>query len=187
MRILAFTDLRYVRATRQVVGGEARVMTSPPTFARDVQPEWFAGYDFVYLDLHGLVGSVYLYSGPEAERAALSLETVKAMSLGGAVVIATTCYLPQTRFPAAFLAAGASAVIAGNGANYGGLTRLSGAQVLARLVLARLARPSRLQAAHTTVDEAMADAKRVLNGNLRLKLFDARATNDALEFQIIRG
>ncbi len=178
MRILAFTDLRYVQATRQVVGGEARVMTSPPTFAREVQPEWFAGYDFIYLDLHGLVSSVYLYSGPEAERAALSLETVRAMALGGAVVFATTCYLPQTQFPAAFLAAGASAVIAGDGPNYGGRTRLTGAQTLAQLVL-------RFMERGLVASAALARAKRALQGNMRLRLFQARETQDALDFQIL--
>lgn len=177
MNIIAYTDARYVTATRQLVSDAARVITSPPTYARDVQPEWFTGYDVVYLDLHGLAGSVYLYSGQHAENAALSVETVRAMQLNGAVVFATTCFLPQTPFVKAFLQAGASAVIGGDGENFGGKTRLTGAQVLARLVLRELRDAHPVQAA---VDRA----KKVLRANLRFQLFDRRSAEDALQFKL---
>jgi len=176
MRVLAYTDARYAAATRQVVGGEALLLVSPPTYAWNFDPAILADRDLIYLDLHGKPHSVYLYSGVGQGEAALSVANVRAARLGGAVVFATTCYLPQTPFVRAFLDAGASVMIGGDGKNYGARTRLSGAQALARALLKFLARGD-------APEQALARAQRALRANVRLRLFDAAATEDALGFR----
>lgn len=176
LKILAYCDQRYEQATRRVVGEGAMIVTSPPAFAGDVELE---GYDLIYLDLHGQPGSVYLYSGPETDRAALSVWAVRAANLDGAIIFATTCYLPQTPFVRAFLDAGASAVIGGDGENWGTSERLSGAQVLALLTLRALV-------AGRELDDALKKAKRKLHFSLLRRLWDRKATADALQFQIWR-
>lgn len=175
MHIFAYVDQRYQNATRKVVGEGATLLTSPPIYAADFNPEWLEGYDLIYLDLHGQPGSVYLYSGEEGRMAALSLKVVRAARLGGAVVFATTCHLPNTHFLDAFLDAGASAVIAGMGLNWGKQTRASGAQLLAMLTI-------RAMKAGKAFDVALADAKARLRFSLQ-RLLDRDATEDALAFQ----
>lgn len=177
MKVFAFTDKRYEVATHGVVGYEAFVFTSGPWYARDVFPQLLAGYGFMYFDLHGQPGSVYLYSGPAAELAALHVDTVRAAQLGGAVVFVTSCYLPQTPFLQAFMSAGASAVIAGEGENFGQLTRLSGAQVLAKRLL-------ELLQAGTALTDALAQSKNELRQNVIANLTDRRATQDTLAFAL---
>lgn len=182
MRVLAYCDERYLLATRAVVDRGAKTLmliTSPPTYAREFDPGWLAEWDVIYLDLHGQPDSVYLYSGAHQETAALKVDTVRQAQLGGAVVIATTCYLPETPFIAAFLAAGASAVIGGEGTNFGGRTRLAGAQVLARLVLKRLEQGD-------PAEKALGYAQKVMARNLRLRFLEREATEDALAFKLFK-
>ncbi len=177
MRVLAYVDARYEAATRAVVGPFADVLTAPPLAASVMSADILSGHEVLYLDLHGQPGSVYLYFGEGARQAALAVATVRAASLHGTVVIATTCYLPQTPFLAALLGAGAAAVIAGDGENYAGRTRVAGAQLLARLAI------KRLQLGYPA-PEALAYAQRVLAGNLRLRLFQPRETADTLAFRV---
>lgn len=176
MRIFAYVDQRYQHATRKVVGEEATVLTSPPIYAFDFNPEWLEGYDLIYLDLHGRPNSIYLYSGEEGLSGALDVKHVFNARLGGAVVFATTCHLPDTKFLSAFLDAGASAVIAGAGLNWGNRTRISGAQLLAALTIRALR-------AGKTADDALIEAKRRLRFSIH-RLRDWGATIDALLFNV---
>ena len=132
MQILAYCDVRYQKATREAVGEGALILTSPPIFDATLAREWFEGHDLIYLDLHGQPQSVYLYSGESQQYAALSLEKARSLPLTNAIVFATSCYLPETKFIDTFLQAGAAAVIAGQGKNYGGKQRMGGAQILAQ-------------------------------------------------------
>lgn len=179
MNVLAYCDKRYQVATRRVVGDEAEVLTSPPVHAADFQPDWLAGRDLIYLDLHGQPGSVYLYSGEDQDRAALHVDQVREVALDGAVVYATTCYLPETPFVEAFLEAGASAVIGGGERNYGTRHRMSGAQVLAKGLL------SALRTGYA-VDDAFKRAKLWLQVDPLRWLVDRKATADTLQFKIWR-
>lgn len=177
MRILAYTDQRYAVATRQVVGVGATILTSPPLYAADVSASMLQGYDLIYIDLHGDPGSVYLYSGKPALQAALKLDTVLGSNLTGCVVLATTCYLPQTKFIEAFLNAGARAVIAGDGENYGDRTRLSGAQVLAHKFI---------ECYTGNAGTALEWAKQSMQSSLWARFFQRKATADALQFRLFQ-
>lgn len=176
MRILAYVDLRYQNATRRVVGSEAIILTSPPIGAADVNAEWFEDQDLIYLDLHGRSSSVYLWSGPSGLSPALGLRTVQTMRLGKAVVFSTTCYLPETQFVDAFLKAGALAVIAGEGQNWGTQERISGAQELALHLI-------RYMETGKPVKVALQMAKRRLRYSLS-RVRDRQAAEDALEFKL---
>ena len=180
MRVLAVCDQRYAVATREVVGRGAGMITSPPVFAGDWLPGWLgAGWDFIYVDLHGQPGSVYLYSGPNQAQAALSVRMVRGADLRGAVVFAATCYLPSTPFLDAFLGSGALAVVAGRGENWGTRRRLSGAQILAKYLLEGLR-------AEMELGTAFRWAKQRLRRKVTAWLTSPKATADALRFEIWR-
>ena len=176
--VFAYVDQRYQMATRKVVGEAATLLTSPPVFAGDFNPEWLAGNQFIYLDLHGQPGSVYLYSGPDELWAALALNTVRNARLGGAVIFATSCYLTESPFLPIFLQAGARAVIAGAGANWGTRGRVSGAQLLAMIVL-------KLLRSGLPVERALPEAKRRLGLSWH-RVRDRQATEDALKFELFK-
>ena len=141
MNVLAITDARYREATRRVVGRYlATLLTAPPVTGHMIKPAMLEGYDAIYIDLHGIPGSGLLYAKTDKFLdPVLSTEVVKAAYLRGVVVIATSCYLPETPFLDAFLERGAT-VIGGPGVNYGGRKMVAGAQVLARLILSGLAK-----------------------------------------------
>jgi hypothetical protein len=182
MRILAYCDQRYEVATRKVVGKGALVFSSPPWHAGNVKPEWFTYKDVVYLHLHGLPGSAYMWSGQAQEIPALHADMFQYVSVGGAVVVALTCHLPQTPFLRAFLDAGAVAVIGGHGENWGGRRSMNGAQLLAADVIAAMR-------AGVALGEAMEQSRRRLSHNWRRVLARSRtrqAIADALEFEIFR-
>lgn len=174
MNVLAITDARYREATRRVVGRYlATLLTAPPVTAQMIRPMMLEGYDAIYIDLHGRPGSGLLYAKTETFlEPVLSIETVRAAYLRGAVVIATSCYLPDTPFLDMFLERGAT-VIAGSGANYGGRIKPAGAQLLARSILSNLARGMDPNAALT----------RAKAGLWWRRLFDP-AVRDALEYRL---
>lgn len=176
MRILAYTAKAYLRATLGVVGANADVLVSPPLRAADVRPFWLQGYDLIYLDLHGQPGSARLWSGEGEEVAALDLRTVVEAELEGAVVFATSCFLPQTRFVKAFLEAGAVAVVGGRGRNWGTRRRVSGAQKLAQRFIRRLEGG---QDARAALRGAKGELRRSI-GNL----LGDRGVRDALGFRV---
>lgn len=181
MRILAVCDERYEVATRRVVGEGATIVTSPPVFAAEFKPSWLADRDFIYIDLNGQSGSAYLYSGPELQSAALSAQAVRAARVDGAIVFATVCHFPETPFLGAFLEAGAKAVIAGEGWNYGGSAqRLVGAQHLARYLLQGLE-------IGWDVRRAFASARHRLARSLSAWVLDPVETRDTLAFRLWRA
>jgi hypothetical protein len=136
-----------------------------------------AGYEVIYLDLHGEADRDYLFTTDGIP--VLDLETVRKAKLGGAVVVATSCYLPESGFVEALLEAGARAVIAGRGQNYGAIWWLTGAQALARAVLRGLKRG-------LVIENALAEAKWQLRRSV-LRMLSRRAVEDALAFQVFRG
>lgn len=174
MKILAYTDRRYLAATRKVVGRGADILMSPPLYAAHISGDLLCCYDAIYLDLHGEPGDDHLFS---AGGAAMTLRAVQGAQMHGTTVIATTCHLPETPFLDAFLGAGA-VVIGGAGRNWGTRRRLSGAQVLARYIIRALKRGA-------TPEYALAQAKRRLRYSLK-RLVDKAASDDALEFRIWR-
>lgn len=179
LRILAITDKRYVRSTLEVVGEEGDILVSPPLTASEIQPSWLEGYDVIYIDLHGLPGSAYLYAGENQDLPGLSFKTVRQAWLDGAIVVATSCHLPSTPFVDAFLAGGARAVIAGEDVNFGGRTRASSAQRLAMDVIFFL----RAAGADWDVQEILDKAKTRLGREFG-SLFRPRITRDALAFKL---
>lgn len=197
MRILGITNKRYLKATMAVVGDEADLLISPPLRCCCITPEHLQGYDFIYIDLHGEAGKEFLYSQDEEGRLieALRVETIRQAKLEGTVVFATSCYLPETPFIEAFLKAGVKAVIAGEGENYGKLTKTSGAQRLAKNLIEELERGGRAdtqvcpneQVHHNQVriDEALLAAKEKMKG--LVSVFDREGTKDSLEFSIYSG
>jgi len=179
MRIMAYTDRRYLRGTLLVVGRDAEVLSSPPWRAQDVSPGMLWGYDVIYIDLHGFQGKDQLYSLEGG--AALSGETVRAADLRGTVVVATTCHLPETGLIDAFLDAGATAVVGGAGDNRGaprGALWLAGAQLLARFTIERLQQG-------WPVESALVMAKHCVRLS-PWRLLGWRAALDALEFRCFR-
>ena len=183
IRIFAYCDQRYKVATKKVVGEGALIATSPPWLAHSVKPEWFTYKDIIYLDLHGEPGSIYMWSGPEQDIPALNAKMFDQVSVGGAVIIASTCYLPKTPFLRAFLEAGAEAVIGGDGKNWGNQRTLTGSQLLAADVIKALR-------AGVAVGEALQKAKHKLSRNWRRFIGRPKtraAIADALEFKIFTG
>jgi hypothetical protein len=169
------TDRRYAKATRKVAGWDADIVACPPFMAADIEPFWLEGYSFLYLDLHGLKGSVRLWSGPQLW-AALDIQTVRAANLAGTTVFATSCFLPETRFIEAFLASGATCVVSGEGENYGTRAGTSGAQKLAKLFIEQLR-------GGLKPETALASAKARLSHSLSRLLYPG-ATKDALQFHL---
>jgi len=182
MKILAYTDKRFLMATMKVVGREADVFVSPPMDKWKFKAEWMQGYDLIYLDLHGERDArdlcVYGGSNPGWKIRALGIETVWRAFLKGAVVFATSCYLPETPFVKAFLDAGARAVIAGEGVNWGGKTRMMGAQLLAREILSRAG-----EGWEMPVGDYVSLAKDGLRKSWR-RLMNREAVEDALAFEV---
>ena len=180
MRIFAYCDRRYERPTRKLFdryADDGLMRTSPPVTVAMFQPEWLEGQEVIYLDLHGLPGARYLYAGGEY---ALAVDAVRGAHLDGAVVFATSCNMPETPFLRAFLDAGASAVITGEGENWGGRWKLTGAGKLAWEFLYRYS------TAPLFASEALDRAKDALASYRYHRIFHRKATRDALEFRVWR-
>lgn len=150
MKVFAYCALSFREATHKASG--VPPMTCPPMTTDRFRPEWLAGRDLIYFDLHGLPGAPYWFEelpGPVfPERTiALTAEKIRAANLDGAVVFAANCYLADTGSPMldALLDAGASYVIGGEGRNWANEgPDLSGASRLGywfRLALAQTRNP----------------------------------------------
>ena len=180
MRIFAYCDRRYEKPSRKLFdryadGGLMR--TSPPVTVATFDPTWLESQEVIYLDLHGLPGARYLYADGEY---ALDVDTVRGANLGGAVVFATSCYMSETPFLRAFLDAGASAVITGEGENYGGRWKLTGAGKLAWEFL------KWRDEGFMGIDNALGLAKLELASYRYHRIFHRKATQDALAFRVWR-
>lgn len=124
MRVVALCAEEFTAATRKAAGVEP--WTSPPWALPAVPP--LAGAGLVYIALHGLPWSVE-WTGDNGA-VALDVGAVADIDLGGAVVFAEACWLPESPMLGALFDAGARAVIAGSGENNGGRARLAGVSML---------------------------------------------------------
>lgn len=123
MRVLAYCDAGFERATRQAAG--VTPLTCPPVTAATLDATVLQGYELLYFDLHGDPGKSWWYGlinhGMVSERiTALHADQVSGLDLHGTVVFAATCHAgdPDNPMARAFMDAGAR-VIAGEGENYG--------------------------------------------------------------------
>lgn len=115
-------------------------LTCPPTSSATFEADWLTGYDLLLFDLHGEPADDTWYG--DAHYPALTAATVRQANLGGAVVVGLNCHLADSTSPMldALLSAGASYVVAGDGVNYAGTTKVMGAGTLAMWVRRFLAR-----------------------------------------------
>ena len=131
MRVFAYCAANYVDATRRAAGVEP--LACPPVTAENIDPKLFEDNDFIYINLHSVPQVGVLTGTVDGPPVALRAQQMDNVHLGGAIVFAEACFLGDEMHPMrqAFLDAGASAVIAGPGKNYGGKTMaLKGADVL---------------------------------------------------------
>ena len=116
MRAFAYCVQSAKRAVREAVGVEP--ITSPPTTAPTFILEWLEGNDLIYFRLHGTKGFSSWYN--DEGTIALDITAVELADLDGAVVVVANCYGASDPMIQALYMAGASAVIAGEGSNWGG-------------------------------------------------------------------
>ena len=180
MRIFAYCDRRYERPTRKLFdryADDGLMRTSPPVTVATFDSAWLESREVIYLDLHGLPGARYLYAGGEY---ALAVDAVRGAHLDGAVVFATSCYMPETPFLRAFLDAGASAVITGEGQNWGGRWKLTGAAKLAWEFLRQM------ENTDSSIEYWLGRAQDWLASYRYHRWFHRKATRDALAFRVWR-
>ena len=170
MRVFAYCLASAAGSVRRAAGIEPA--TCPPISYRDFRPGWLDYRDLIIFKLHGERDSP-LWLGDD-QVVALDLKILGESRLGGAVVFAENCWLPESPMLKALLDAGASAVVGGSGVNYGGTRTMAGADLLGlyfRWALERGTRP----------EVALRYAK------LRLRLkWPSLAVRDTLGFQIFR-
>lgn len=162
-QVVAWCARQFEASTRRAAGVDP-VACPPGSIEMPAHPP-----DLLYLALHGLPGDGVLYG--DYGWPAVHVADVRRADWSGTTVFAQTCHFPQTPFPAAFLQAGARAVIAGSGENYSPARGLAGASLLGLWVRRGLAlgwSPAR----------ALALAKM----RVRLQLGQRAAARDALQF-----
>lgn len=166
VRVFAYCAASYAGATAKAAG--VRPLTSPPLTADGFDPAWLAGYDLLYLALHGNPGEFCLYG--DNYEVALRAEQVRQARLGGAGVFAASCFMGDAASPmrAAFLAAGAAWVLAGAGPNFSGYTTPAGAALLGlwvrRLLTWHVPLP---QAVRLAKERLLLDLPREVRGEVR--------------------
>lgn len=129
MRVAAYCDARYLRATQQAAGPGAVVFASPPV--TDAHAPAFVGTlqyaDMVYFNFHAAPGqSAWLNVDGGL---ALSADTLRDFDLSRGVVFMVNCYAGGGML-AALRATHPRAIIGGDGENLGALDRLAGADLL---------------------------------------------------------
>lgn len=175
MKVFAYCSLAYVEATRRAAGVEP--FTCPPVTAETIDLSWLEGNDLLFINLHSLPDAHALLGNRNGPPVALRASQLEELDLGGAVVFSEVCFMGDEQHPMrqAFLNAGASAVIAGPGKNFGSVTtKLKGADLLGLWVRRGLKRgwtPAR--------------ALRVARGRVRLAaLRGSSSAKDALGFRL---
>jgi hypothetical protein len=156
-------------------------VTAPPFSFLTFDPKVFERHKFIWLGLHGttdtpgrLYGDVLRrIMGIPVRSTALEVDQLDGLDLEGAIVFASTCYLPLTDFPAAFKACGAQ-VIGGPGKNYGHANKIIGADLLGATLLAVIQQGTLA----TDLIGALTQAKHSLYPS-------RRADRDALEFAVL--
>lgn len=129
MRVFAYTDARYLEATRQAVGPAAQLLVSPPVRDLDIREMPLALFqvDLVYFNFHAMPGQE-AWLNTEGD-VALSAETLRHFDLRRAVVFMVNCYAGGGML-AALKATQPRAIVGGEGENLGGRSRLAGADLL---------------------------------------------------------
>jgi hypothetical protein len=143
MNVLAWS-LASTEGSWRRASGQARVITTPPVSVDQFRPGWLEYRDLVMIKLHGWPGDPIMWG--DDHMAALSVGMLHQVDLGGAVVFAANCHLPESPFLEALLNAGAGCVVGGSGTNYGGVAEMTGADLLGayfRRALEVGARPGR--------------------------------------------
>lgn len=122
MKAWAYCAKPYLEATRRAAGVEPLVC--PPVVAETLDLAHLEGNDLIFLNLHALPEGHALLGSRYGPPVALRVRQLDSVDLGGAVVFAECCYLGDEYHPMrhALLRAGASAVIAGPGPNFGSRT-----------------------------------------------------------------
>ncbi|MCC6192051.1 MAG: hypothetical protein IT318_23730 [Anaerolineales bacterium] len=105
-------------------------LTSPPVFLDSFDPHVLDERRFLFFKLHGLEGQPYWYG--DGAVTACSAEQLRTARLDGAMAFAANCWggvgSPMVQ---ALLAAGAAAVVTGEGLNWAGTRRVDGIDVMA--------------------------------------------------------
>lgn len=176
MRVWAYCAAGYAESVRRAAGVEPVVC--PPTTAETLDLRVLENRDLIFLKLHSLPDAHALLGSPQGPPVALRSEQLRAwgVDLGGAVVFAAVCYMGDASHPMrqAFLEAGASAVIAGPGQNYGSVTgELKGVDLLGVWVRRWL-----------RVGFGVSAAIGLARQRVRLAARRSEAARDALEFDV---
>lgn len=174
MRVFAYCARDFIVPSRRAAGVEP--VSCPPTTCDTLDLAQLEGNDLIMFNLHGIRKVGAFFGNRDGPPVALLSSQVKSVNLGGAVVYAPVCYLGEDDNPMldALLDAGASAVIAGHGRNYGGTSsRLVGVDLLGlwirRGLQAKLSPESALRLSR-----------------LRLRLSASMANADARGFEVFR-
>ena len=176
MRVFAYCAKDYEQATRRAAG--VPPVCCPPVWADTLNLSLLEDNDLLFFNLHSLAGVPAFLGSKNGPPIALRATQLAEVDLGGAVVFAENCFLGDREHPMrdALLAAGASAVIAGAGLNYGSTGKgLKGADLLGLWVRRGL-----------QVGLSAALALSAAKVRLRLAALRSAAARDALEFQMYR-
>jgi len=131
MRILAYCDARYERATRAAVGGGADLVVAPPGAAADWLMLRPTAADLLYFNFHAVPGLEAWIT--TAGATALTADDVAGLDLRRAVIFMVNCYSGGGMLEA-LRARGPRAIIGGEGENLGALAGLAGADLLGQWV-----------------------------------------------------
>lgn len=128
--IVAYCCESFAEAARRAAGVEP--ITCPPVTAVNVDLERMEQADFWYIDLHGQPGQRHWLGDDGA--LAMTAAQIEALDLHNTTIFAVSCYLANDRSPMmdALLDAGARYVIGGEGRNWSGARRPTGAAALGR-------------------------------------------------------
>jgi hypothetical protein len=126
VRVFAYCLASTAGSVRRMAGVEPA--TAPPLVDHRFRPAWLEYRDLVFFKLHGAPGDP-LWRGDDLQPA-LSTGTLVQAKLKGALVFASSCWLPESPMLAALFEAGAAGVVGGRGTNYGGTATMAGADLL---------------------------------------------------------
>ena len=127
MNVFAYGLASARGSIRKMIGSD-HIETSPPVASHSFEVRWTDHLDVLFIKLHGEEGSPRWFD--DFYNPALNVNHVRQMRLKGTVVFVSNCWLPESPFLEALLAAGAKAVIGGSGVNYGGIDDMGGADLL---------------------------------------------------------
>lgn len=130
MRTLAYCCASWKRSVRRAAA--VVPMLCPPVTSHTIRPELLEGYDLIYFKLHGVEGGSAWYGDESA--IAITAEQIRQSNLRRAVVFAACCHVDSGPMLRALLQAGARAVIAGAGDNYGRPETVDGADLLGKTI-----------------------------------------------------